>query len=94
MPQVVQELVAQPFALMSARYQAGDIEKFYRYGSPPVNTGAVIGFASIRDAVAGTGAGYLKVANCSLRVDGGKSRNGQQRKSPSGVISYGKLPIP
>ncbi len=78
MPQVVQEFVAQPFAFMSARYQAGDIEEFNGYGSPSINTGAVVGFATIREVVAGAGAGYLKVANCSLRVDGGKSRKNQQ----------------
>lgn len=73
MPQIVQELVSQSLSLVRSRHQAGNVEKFNRYGSPPVDTGTVIGFAVMRDIVACAGARDLEIAYGSLWVNSGES---------------------
>lgn len=70
MAQVVQELVAQPFALVRARNEPGDVEELDRYRSSAVDASAVIWSAAVRDVVACACAVDLEVSDCSLGVDG------------------------
>lgn len=55
-PQVVEELVAQPLALVRAGDEAGYVEELDGDGAQPAGTGAVVGFAFVLEAVACAGA--------------------------------------
>lgn len=71
--EIVEELVAQAAALVGAGDEAGHVEELDGHGAPAVDAGAVVGFAAVRDMVAGAGAVDLEVADCSLGVDGGEA---------------------
>lgn len=67
--QVVEEFVAEALALVGAGDEARDIEELNRDGATAVDTGAVVGLASVRNIVAGAGAVYLEVSDGSLGID-------------------------
>lgn len=67
--QVVEEFVAETLALVGAGHQTGDIEELNGHRTAAIGAGAVVGFAPFGDAVAGTGAVDLEVADGSLGVD-------------------------
>ena len=70
MPQVVQELVPQPFTLVRPGHQARNIQQLDGHRARPVHARAVVGLAPVRHAVAGARAGDLEVADGALGVDG------------------------
>lgn len=72
-PQVVEELVAQPLALVRARHQPGHVQQLDGHAAPPVDARAVVGLAALREAVARAGAVDLEVADGSLWVDRGEA---------------------
>ena len=73
MPQVVQELVSQSLPLMCSWNQSCNIQELYRYRSPSIYAGSVVGFASVGDVESCAGAFDLEVSDCSLGVDCGKA---------------------
>jgi hypothetical protein len=75
-PQVVEELVAQPLALVCARHEPGHVEQLDGHAAPAVDACAVVGPASVGYAVARAGAVDLEVADGALRVDGCESGGG------------------
>jgi len=58
---------------MCPRDESSYVDEFDRYGSPPVNAGAVVRFASVGDVVSSAGAFDLQVADCALGVNCCKS---------------------
>jgi hypothetical protein len=60
---------------MRAGNKAGNIKEFYGDGSPPLGTGAVVGFAAVGYVKAGAGTGNLEVADCALGIDGREPGN-------------------
>ncbi len=75
-PQVVQELVAQPLALVRAGDEPGHVEQLDGHAAPAVVTGAVVGLAPVGHAMARAGAVDLEVADGALGVDGGEAGAG------------------
>lgn len=80
---------------------AGDetcyVEEFDGHGATAVGAGAVVGFAPVRDVVAGAGAVDLEVAYCSLGIDCCEAvgvRVEVERGCGAMVRgTYGKLPV-
>lgn len=73
MAEIVEEFVAQTFPFVRSGHESGYVEQLNGDTSSAVDAGAVVGFASIGDAVAGACAVYLKVADCALGIDGCES---------------------
>lgn len=73
LPQVVEELVAEPLAQVGARNEAGDVDQFNRHASLTILARAVVGRTLRFQPKSGTRAGHLQVAYCPLRVDGRES---------------------
>lgn len=76
MAEIVEELIAQPFAFVGAWHKTGNVEKLYRYATLAVDASTVVGFTAVGNIVALAGAVDLKVANSPLRIDGSKSEVG------------------
>lgn len=73
MSQVVEELVAKPFALVRSGDETGYVEQFNGHTTLSVHAGAVVGLAPFANAIARAGTVYLEVADRSLGVDGGET---------------------
>lgn len=83
--QVVEELVAQTFALVGAGDKTGDVEQLDGDAALAVVTGTVVGAASVGNIMAGAGAVDLQVAYGALRVDGGESASAPEEGQPRTV---------
>lgn len=73
MSQVIEELVAQPFALMRSGDETGYVEQFNGHTTLAVDARTVVWLAPFANIVARAGAVYLKIADRSLGVDGGET---------------------
>lgn len=73
MAEIVEELVAEALALVSAWHETSDIEEFNGYTALAILAGAVVGLATVGNIVALACAFDLQVANGALRVYGGES---------------------
>lgn len=88
MAEVVEEFVAEAFALVGTRDQSGDVEEFDGDATGTVLTSAVVGFAATlkgwsgvglrglvaREGGAGAGAGEVEVAYGVVGLDGGEGK--------------------
>lgn len=91
MPQVIQEFVTQPLALVRSRDQSSDVEQLNRYGTPPLDAGSVIGLAPVLDIKARAGAFYLEVADGSLRIYRGESEGLKKKVGLVWVLPTGYI---
>lgn len=67
--QVVEEFVAQPFALVRTGDEPRNVKELDGHAALAGCAGAVVGFAAVGDGVARAGTVDLEVAYCALRVD-------------------------
>lgn len=84
--EVVEELVAQTFALVGAGDKTGDIQQLDGDTALAVVTGTIVGAASVGNIMAGAGAVDLQVAYGALRVDGGESASASEGGSAENSV--------